>query len=262
MTLLEILEAYLAMGISILALMSVVWALSLVLKNASIVDIFWGPGFILASYVAFVFGTLVDWPRKVIMGLMLVAWGVRLAIHILVRNWGKGEDFRYAKWREQYGASWWWRSYFQVFLLQGLLMWVIALPQFAVLMDDDYRRSKILEDIAPWIWLAGFLIETIADAHLYLFKTTRANRGKILTSGLWYFSRHPNYFGEAVVWWGFYLFAASTGGWWSIPSPILMTWLLLRVSGVTMLERTLRGRTGYAEYMRRTSSFIPWFPKE
>jgi steroid 5-alpha reductase family enzyme len=195
------------------------------------------------------------------MGVMVTVWGLRLALHIGFRNWGKPEDFRYAKWREENDARWWWVSFFKVFLLQGLLMWIISASILAAQTSSFPAILTPLDLLGLLLWAFGLLFETIADLQLSLFKLNATNRGKLLTTGLWKFSRHPNYFGEAVVWWGIYIVALAAGAWWTIFSPILMTWLLLRVSGVAMLERTMRLKPGFEEYMRKTSAFFPWFPK-
>jgi steroid 5-alpha reductase family enzyme len=178
------------------------------------------------------------------------------------RNVDKPEDFRYAAWREEYGSSWWWRSYLQVFLLQGFLMWIISVPLVVSMLGAEFAYSAWFVALGFIIWVIGFFFEMIGDRQLKQFKEKSANQKKILTIGVWQYTRHPNYFGEAAQWWGFYLFAVAGGGWWTIFSPILMTFLLIRVSGVAMLERTMKERSGYAAYAHKTSAFIPWFPKK
>jgi steroid 5-alpha reductase family enzyme len=253
-------DLFLASGLAILVMMTALWLVSLWLKDASIVDICWGIGFVVVTWLAFALapGYL---PRKQLGATLVAIWGLRLAWHIARRNRGKGEDFRYAKWRTEYGASWPWRSFFQVFLLQGVLMWIISAPLLAAQTSGFPAILTPMDLIGAGLWGLGFLIEALADRQLARFKSNPANRGQLLTTGLWKFSRHPNYFGEAVIWWGFYLIALAAGYGWTVFSPTLMTWLLVRVSGVAMLERTLQHKPGYAEYMRKTSAFIPWFPK-
>jgi steroid 5-alpha reductase family enzyme len=247
-------------GLLILGMMTLLWLISLALKNASIVDIFWGLGFVVVAWVANYFsqGYL---PRKQLTVTLVTLWGLRLAIYIGIRNWGKGEDFRYANWRTQNGARWWWFSFLQVFLLQGGLMWIIAAPLLAAQTSGFPAIVTPLDLVGASLATLGLLLETLADAHLMRFKAKPANRGKLLTTGLWRYSRHPNYFGEAMVWWGFYLIALAAGHAWTIFSPILMTFLLVKVSGVAMLEQTMKVKPGYEEYMRKTSAFIPWFHK-
>lgn len=252
---------FLNSGLLILCLMTLLWALSLALKNAGIADIFWGIGFILVAWLAFSHGQGYL-PRKQWMAALVTLWGLRLALHIGFRNRGKPEDFRYATWREENGARWWWVSFFKVFLLQGFLMWIISVPILAAQSSGFPAILTPLDLIGALIALAGLFFESVADLQLTLFKRDKSNTGRILTTGLWKFSRHPNYFGEAVVWWGMYIIALAAGAWWTIFSPVLMTRLLLRVSGVAMLERTMQNKPGYEEYMRKTSAFFPWFPKQ
>lgn len=247
----------------ILGAMSGLWLLSLALRDSSIVDIFWGPGFVAAGGAYFLSaGGRPSLPQRLLLG-MLILWGVRLATHIYLRNRGRGEDFRYRRWRRAAGARWWWQSYFKVFLLQGALMWIISSPLAAAMLGGAGAEPRPLALLGMVVWGIGFATEAVADAQLRRFKADPDNAGKLLTSGLWRTSRHPNYFGEALLWWGFYLFAAAYGGAWTVFSPLLMTFLLLRVSGVRLLERSLRSsKPGYERYIQSTSAFIPWFPRK
>jgi steroid 5-alpha reductase family enzyme len=240
--------------------MVLLWLLSLALKNSSIVDIFWGIGFVIITWLAFSLGSGYI-PRKQLVAVLVTMWGVRLALHIFFRNWGKGEDFRYAKWREQNGPRWWWFSFLQVFLLQGVLMWIISAPLIAAETSGFPVIITPLDAIGVIVWMIGFLFEMIGDLQLMSFKQNPKNKGKLFTKGLWKFTRHPNYFGEMVLWWGYYIIALASGSWWTIFSPVLMTFLLLRVSGVAMLERTMKVKPGYEEYMRKTNAFFPWLPR-
>lgn len=255
------LNAFLAAGAAILTLMTILWLTSLVIKNASIVDIFWGFGFVVITWATFMVTPQGYLPRKQLMAVLVSIWGLRLMLHIYLRNLGKPEDFRYAKWREKNGGHWWWVSFFKVFLLQGVLMWIISAPLLATQTSGFPAILTPLDYIGACVWTFGFLFETIGDLQLILFKGDEANRGKILTSGLWKYTRHPNYFGEAVLWWGFYIIALAAGFWWTVFSPLIMSILLLKVSGVAMLERTMKKKPGYEEYMKRTSVFVPWLPK-
>jgi steroid 5-alpha reductase family enzyme len=243
----------------ILGMMVLLWLTSLVLKNASIVDIFWGTGFVIINGLYFALSPEGFWARKVLMLFLVTLWGARLSIHILRRNWGKAEDFRYQKWRVENGARWWWFSFFQVFLLQGVLLWVISTPLLAAQYGSLPNYLTGLDFLGLAVWLVGFFFETAGDAQLARFKADPANKGKVLDSGVWRYTRHPNYFGDAAQWWGYYLIAAA-GGWWTIFSPALMTLLLLRVSGVALLEKSMETRPGYQDYIKNTSAFIPWFP--
>jgi len=257
------LNAFLFAGGVVLALMILLWLMSLALRNSSIVDIFWGTGFVIVAWVTFLLGSEGYLPRKWLLGVLVTVWGLRLSLHILRRNWGKPEDFRYARWREENGARWWWVSLFKVFLLQGVLLWVISAPLVAAETSPSAASLRLLEIAAVVVWGTGFFFESVGDWQLARFKVDPANRGKLLDRGVWRYSRHPNYFGDVTQWWGFYLLAAATGwGALTIFSPLLMTFLLVRVSGVGLLEKTLTdSKPGYREYMARTSAFVPWFPR-
>ena len=248
-------------GAVILLLMVLLWLISLPIKNAGIIDIFWGIGFVIITWLAFALTPQGYLPRKLLLGILVTIWGLRLAIHIGIRNLGKPEDFRYANWRAENGPRWWWFSFFQVFFLQGFLMWIISAPVIAAMTSGFPAILTPLDWLGTLLWLAGFLFETIADAQLRLFKANHSHEGKLLMHGLWKYSRHPNYFGEAVLWWGFYLIAVAAGRWWTLFSPVVMTFLLTKVSGVAMLEKTMKQKPGYENYMRKTSAFLPWLPK-
>jgi steroid 5-alpha reductase family enzyme len=258
----EFLSIYLITAGIILGLMALLWLISLRLKNASIVDIFWGAGFVIAAWVYFVLTPEGFILRKLLICILTTIWGMRLSIHILIRNRGKGEDFRYQKWRNENGRRWWWISFFQIFLLQGVLMWIISAP----LLASQYRplpdSLTVFDYLGALIWLIGFFFETAGDMQLARFRANHENKGKVLNTGVWRYTRHPNYFGDSAQWWGYYLIAAGAGGWWTIFSPILMTLFLIRVSGVALLEKTMGDRPGYKEYMETTSAFVPWFPRK
>jgi steroid 5-alpha reductase family enzyme len=255
-------DVYLNVLLIILGLMTLLWLLSLLLKNSSIVDIFWGAGFVITAWVAYAL-TPDGFPlRKLLIVLLTTVWGLRLSLYILWRNWGKREDFRYRKWREEAGPSWWWRSFFKVFLLQGVLMWIISAPLLAAQLNPSPDRPTILDLLGIAVWAVGFFFEAAGDLQLARFKADPANKGQVMDRGVWRYTRHPNYFGDAAQWWGFFLIAAAGGGWWTLFSPILMTLFLLRVSGVALLEKTLETRPGYSEYLERTSAFVPWLPRK
>lgn len=245
----------------ILLAVSLLWLLSIRLRDAGIADVFWGTGFaILALFYAVTTDGLLA--RKVLLSGLTVVWGTRLSVHLLQRWRGLPEDPRYAAWRTAAGAGFWWKSYFSVFLLQGILMWLISAPLLIGQASESPAHLTILDAVGFGLWVIGFLFEAVGDAQLRRFKEDPANRGKVLQGGLWAYTRHPNYFGDSVVWWGYFLIALSVpNGGWTIFSPLLMTVLLLRVSGVTLLERGLReSKPKYAEYASRTSAFIPWPP--
>jgi steroid 5-alpha reductase family enzyme len=257
------LSLFLTGGGVIFGLMVLLWLVSLILKNSSIVDIFWGAGFVISAWLYFFISPEGFLLRKLIILALVTIWGMRLTLHILTRNWGKPEDFRYQKWREQSGKIWWIKSLFQVFLLQGLLMWVISTPLLAA---QYYRVSAPftwVDGLAIILWAIGFLFEALGDTQLAKFRANPGNHGKLLNTGVWHYTRHPNYFGDSAQWWAFYLLALAAGGWWTIFSPIIMTLFLIKVSGVALLEKSLaNSKPGYKEYMESTSPFIPWFPKK
>lgn len=256
-------SVYAAAAVSIWVLMTLIWLISLKLKNTSIVDIIWGFGFVMVNWVVFFLTPDGFADRKWILNILVTIWGLRLATHIFLRNHGKPEDFRYAAWREQYGKKWWWYSYLQTFMLQGLLMFLISAPLIHTQATTTPSNIGLLEIAGIIIWVIGFFFETVGDLQLEKFKKNPANKGKLLNYGVWRYTRHPNYFGDSAQWWGFYLIAAgSTLGFLTIFSPIIMTYFLIKVSGVAMLEKSMADRKpGYKEYMQKTNAFIPWFPK-
>ena len=263
MVFLEFFKLHSVVGMWILGLMLSFWLLSLILKDSSIVDIIWGAGFVMSVWVAFLNTPAMINARHYLILILVTIWGLRLSLHIFFRNVGKGEDFRYAKWREENGKQWWWRSFFKVFLLQGLLMWLIASPLSAIQASTEPVNLIFLDYIAIITWLIGFFFEAIGDYQLTRFRANPSNKGKLLDYGVWRYTRHPNYFGDSAQWWAFYIIALAAGGWWTIFSPILMTHFLVNVSGVAMLEKSLIERKpGYKAYAERTNAFIPWFPKK
>ena len=246
---------------AVLAMGTLLWLLGLRLRDTSIVDTFWGPFFLLqaALYAVLLPGGF-EGRRLVVLPLVAV-WSIRLATHISARHAGRGEDRRYARWREQHGASWPVRSLLQVFWLQALLAWVVGWP-LLVAMGSSAGWSW-LDLLGLGLWGIGFVFEAVGDHQLTAFLRDPANRGRTMRSGLWRYTRHPNYFGDAAQWWGLWLLAASAGGWWTVFAPIVMTVLLVRVSGVGLLERTIaERREGYDEYLRTTSAFIPLPPRD
>ncbi len=253
------LEIYLIGYGVILVFMSLVWLLSLPLQNSSIVDIFWGTGFVVAAGTYFLLAEGHESRKWLVLALTAV-WGLRLSIYLLWRNGLPKEDFRYRKWREETGTSYWWKSYFRVNLLQGTILWLVSAPLLAAQLGD--HNLNVLDLLGIMVWAVGLLFESVGDFQLARFKSDPANKGQVLDTGLWRYTRHPNYFGDAVTWIGFYLIALAAGGWWSFYGTALMVYLLMKVSGVAMLERTLvQTKPQYAEYIRRTNAFFPGRPK-
>ncbi len=253
------------LGLNLLAavlFMGFVWLLSLPTRNASLADIFWGPGFVLIAWLSF---SLTDGylGRKLLLVLLTTAWGLRLSLYIAWRNWGHGEDRRYQAWRANRGERFWWVSLFTVFLTQAMLLWLVSLAAQIGQLSPTPANLTGLDLLGTLIWTSGFTFEAVADRQLAHFKADPANQGRVMNHGLWAYSRHPNYFGESLVWWGLFFIALATPyGWWTLVSPVLITFLLLRVSGVTLLEKDIvERRPEYREYRETTSAFIPWFPK-
>jgi steroid 5-alpha reductase family enzyme len=246
----------------VLSLMTMLWIVSVMLKNASIVDPFWALGFVVVA-VYYYFNSSGNSLRKEVVLALACLWGLRLFIYLAWRNYGKPEDYRYAQFRKDYGAHrYWWVSFFQVFLLQGILLWIISAPLLASQYYHD-QPFGFLDGIAIILWIIGFAFEAGGDYQLTRFKKNPANKGSVLNSGFWRYTRHPNYFGDACVWWSFALFCVAGGSYMPVLSSVLMTFLLFKVSGVALLEKTLKTtKPEYASYIRNTNSFFPWFPKK
>ena len=252
---------YLTGAIAVWIYVTTVWLMSLALRDASIIDIFWGLGFVILAVLWYFLADGAP-PRKTLVVLLVTIWGMRLSLYLLARNWGKGEDYRYQAMRQRFGTSFWWSSYFIVFLMQGVLLLVIAAPLLAAQTAGAPPRLTWLDYLGVALWSVGFVFEVVGDWQLMRFKAQPENQGKLLTTGLWRYTRHPNYFGDATLWWGYFCIAAATGAWWTLIGPVVMTILLLKVSGVSLLERNLKKtKPGYEDYVRRTSAFIPMPPK-
>ncbi len=233
---------------------------SLVKKRNDVADIAWGLGFTLLAWTAYFISDGAG-TRALLVGILVTVWGVRLALHIGKRNAGKPEDYRYAVWRAAWGKWFYLRSYLQVYLLQGFLLYVVALP---VLLANRGEGTELgLSDLAgASVWLVGFLFEAVGDAQLAKFAGDPANKGRLMRSGLWRYTRHPNYFGEVTQWWGIWLIALSVPyGWMSVIGPLTITVLILKVSGIPMLERKMEQNPEFAEYKLTTSAFFPLPPR-
>jgi len=230
-------------------------------KNNGIVDIGWGLGFALLAWPALFLNHVLSLPQ-VTAACMATVWGLRLFYHILKRNAGKPEDFRYAAWRKAWGKWLLPRAFLQIYMLQGLFMLVISLP-LTIPADPARVMFAPLYVLGALLFATGFFFEAVGDRQLRDFIRDPANKGKIMDQGLWQYTRHPNYFGESVIWWGIF-FTAVSGGvpWYAAAGPAAITFLLLFVSGVPLLEKSMMKRPGYAEYAARTSVFLPLPPKK
>ncbi len=242
----------------LLALVGVLWLISLPLRNASIIDIFWGIGFAVVAWYAIVVGSgTLAW-NDVLLTLLVTIWALRLGGYIAWRNHGKGEDPRYAQWREEGGQWWWLISLFQVFVLQGALIWVIGATIAAAIWAPVLDGLEWLIVLGTVLWGIGFYFEAVGDWQLQQFKSNRSSKKEVLNTGLWGLTRHPNYFGDACLWWGYGCFALATGNWLFLLGPVLMTILLLKISGVALLEESMREeKPNYAEYIESTPAFFP-----
>lgn len=243
----------------IITLAVITWVVSLIKKDVSIVDSVWSL-FFLGLTITYISLSQALSDRALFVLILVSIWALRLSGFITWRNWGEPEDARYQVIRNNNEPHFAIKSLGIVFLLQGMLAWVISLPLLAAINGQSLISA--LDGFAIALVLFGITFETIADSQLAAFKAKPSNSGKVLDQGLWRYSRHPNYFGECCVWWGFYLLAISAGGWWSIISPLLMTFLLLRVSGVALLEKDIiERRPAYRDYIANTNAFIPGLPK-
>ena len=239
---------------------SATWVVSLLRRNASIVDSVWSLLFVAAGWTYAVTADAPGGHRRTLVLALVAIWAVRLSAHITWRNWGDGEDPRYQAMRRRQGPRFPVKSLVTVFLLQGMLAWVVSLPLLVGV--DGHDRLGFLAGLGLVVWLVGFGFEAIGDLQLARFKAQPANKGVVMDRGLWRCTRHPNYFGDATQWWGLWLIAAEAGGWWTAIGPALMTFLLLRVSGVALLERRIvRTRPAYADYVARTNAFLPGRPR-
>ncbi len=232
-----------------------------IMKNNSIVDIGWGIGFVVVAWFTYWWDSSVV-VGQIIMTLLISIWGLRLFYHIAKRNLGKGEDFRYVAFRRAWGKWVIPRAFLQVYMLQGFFLYLISLSVIYTAYQGE-EAEPILLIPGVLIWIIGFFFEAVGDYQLRLFLRDNNNKGKLMTTGLWSLTRHPNYFGEAVMWWGIFFIALVSGApVWTILSPIVITLLLLYVSGVPLLEKSMQKKPGFHEYAGRTNKFFPWFPKK
>ncbi|WP_242157089.1 DUF1295 domain-containing protein [Aestuariivivens sediminis] len=256
-------ELFSQAALIIFTLVTLLWGWSVVIKNVSIVDIFWGFGFVVVNaFYVFMSGEL--HARKIVILTLVTIWGLRLAIYLAYRNMGKEEDFRYQEFRKNYGPKrYWWFSYFQTFLLQGALIMIISLPLLGISSSKSSGALSIWDYIGILVWLVGFTFEAGGDFQLARFKSNLKNKGKVLKTGFWKYTRHPNYFGDSVVWWAYAIFSIAAGSYWQIIGSIVMTFLIIKISGVSLLEKTLKEtKPEYRDYIQRTNAFFPWFPKK
>jgi len=247
--------------VAVVTLHASLWFLAaLKLRRNDVADIAWGTGFVVLVFAG-QFAVAAISIRGLLVLALVTIWGLRLSLHIGLRNRGKPEDPRYRKWREEWGAHATARAFFQVFLFQGFLAVVILLPVTYILAHQNTNVSW-LDALGASVWLVGFVFEVVGDLQLARFKNNPGRRARFITSGLWKYTRHPNYFGEVTLWWGVWLIACSVpGGWRTVFGPGTITVLILLVSGIPLLEKKYEGNTEFKEYQRRTSAFFPLPPK-
>ena len=248
-------------GITIFVYMIIIFLIAQRISNNSIVDIGWGLGFVLTTLVL-IFSSSKIYPSMLILSFMILIWGIRLSFYIFLRNAGKPEDFRYSNWRKEWGNRQPYIAFFKIFMLQGIILYIVAFPiLFVFASPQEMPGPSAISGIL--IFLSGLGFEGLADAQMKRFKSNPENKGKIITTGLWKYSRHPNYFGEASLWWGIGIYAFSfTGKWFCFISPLLITILLRYVSGVPMLEEKYKDREDFRIYCSKTSVFIPFIGKK
>lgn len=240
--------------------MSFVFVAALYKKNNSIVDIAWGIGFVLIALYSFL-SNRIFYSRQVLVTILTLLWGLRLSCHIFLRSRNKAEDPRYAQWRKEWGNFFIIRSYLQIFMLQGVVMFIIALPIMVINLYSG-PGLNLIDFLGMSLWMVGFFFEAIGDFQLQRFLKKASSKGKIMKYGLWAYTRHPNYFGEVTLWWGMYLLALSVPyGWLTFVSPLTISYLLLYVSGIPMLERQFANNEEFQQYKKETSPFFPWFKK-
>ncbi|MEZ6121710.1 MAG: DUF1295 domain-containing protein [Planctomycetaceae bacterium] len=241
------------------AIMLAMWLISIPLRNVSVIDPVWGPGFVAIAWSTYA-GQLPE-DRHVMLPVLVTIWGMRLGCYLAWRNHGNPEDFRYRAMRERHGHRFVFVSLFTVFALQGVVMWLVSLPiQTTGRAPGSWTPFLIVGVI---VWLIGFVFESVGDWQLAGFRADPANSGKVFNRGLWRYTRHPNYFGDFCVWWGFFLIASADGAvWWSAVGPLLMSVFLMKFSGVELLEKSLKStKPDYTEYANSTSAFFPWRPR-
>ena len=246
-------------AILILCYVTIWFIISLIKQRNDVADIAWGLGFVAIAF--FLFVTKAPTLQSVMVYMLIAIWGIRLALHIGLRSKGKSEDFRYKKWREEWGKSFLLRSYLQVYLLQGFFMLIISLPIIVVSITPNTNTNNFAY-AGFFIWIIGFAFEAIGDYQLMVFVKNKKNKSDIMQTGLWKYTRHPNYFGEVLLWWGLFIIVIPLQyGIWAIISPITITFLLLYVSGIPMLEAKYKHNEQFQDYKKRTSAFFPMIPK-
>lgn len=253
-------ETFLVTLLAVVSQMLLLWIFASIRRDVSVVDSFWGLGFVAVAWIACWWNTATEY-RPLLLATLTSAWGIRLSLYLGWRNWGRPEDRRYAGMRARHGPRFVWESLWTVFLLQAVVLWFVSLP-IQVAMSKNWSTGwKWLDIVGIALWMLGSFFEAVGDSQLARFKSRPENAGRVMNRGLWRYTRHPNYFGDFCVWWGLYAIAAAGGAAWTIASPMLMSLLLLRISGVPLLESTItERRPEYAAYRAQTNAFFPGRP--
>ncbi len=239
-------------GIFVVAL----FILSLIIKRNDIADVAWGTGIFIVALVSYFSGARSE--LSLMLTVLAGLWGLRLTLRIFFRNRKKIEDFRYKKWREDWGRWFYVRSFLQVYLLQGFLMVVVGYSFVHVSIFGDTGTLSLTSIVGLFIWLVGYFFEAVGDWQLDRFIASKPAPGEILSSGLWKYTRHPNYFGEVTMWWGVWILIVSLPlSYIALISPLMITFLILKVSGIPMLEKSFADNQNFQEYKKRTSAFFP-----
>jgi len=251
---------YLLGMVSTLGLATLTWVASVIKRDVSIVDGAWA-FMLLTAATVYATGAEPYTGRTTLILTLVLLWALRLSGHIIHRNWGEPEDRRYQDIRRKYEPNFEFKSLGLIFWFQAVLTWIISMPLWpALTVPVDLG---VLDVLAVSVWTVGMIFEGIGDWQLSQFKANPENHGKVMDRGLWHYTRHPNYFGECLIWWGFYIFAVPTGAWWTLAGPLLLTYLLLKFSGVTLMEQTIiERRPAYREYIAHTNAFLPGPPKQ
>ncbi len=264
----EILQIYGWTGLFLLGFLLIAFIVGSLKKDNSIMDVFYGWGFILVAWSTLLLkGTFGI--RQIIVTILVTIWGIRLSNYVLIRNWGKGEDKRYQNMRERWGNKVLINSLFRIYLFQGLIIFLVVFPVSFINVNDDVPLDSLISlstltlIFGSLVWILGFLYETIGDIQLYRFLNDPANKGKVFDKGLWRNTQHPNYFGEVTQWWGLYIVSLVIPfGFITIFGPIIITYMIINVSGVRLINKRFEGDSEYDKYRRRTSQFIPLPPKK
>ena len=248
-------------GLILLGFMVIAFLVGTIKKNNSVIDIFYGFGYVVLVWSSLILSA--DFAlRKIILTSLVTLWGFRLAIYIVIRNWGRSEDYRYQAIRERMGNNVILKSFFRIYLFQGLIIFLVGFPELFVNVSS-HSIINWLDFFGVGLWIVGFYFESVGDYQLRKFLKKPENKGKIMAQGLWKYTQHPNYFGEVLMWWSLYLIVLNVEcGVFMIFGPIIITFMIIKVSGVRLLNKRFEKDDKYADYKKRTSAFIPWFPKK